>query len=70
MKHAVYDYETNKIIAIAQDADMAHSFAEVLSYKRNGNAVYGLFKMGIRDFDEMLSTEDGRKAWNQWHSER
>lgn len=70
MKHAIYDYATLRILAIAQDADMAHSFAEVISYKRNRNAIYGLYQIGIRDFDEMLSTDEGRKAWIQWHNER
>lgn len=68
MKHALIDYAQNKILAICEDSELAHSMAEVLSYKRNGNAIYGLFKIGIQDLDSLLSSDDGRKMWSKWYN--
>ena len=70
MKHAIFDYSSNAILAICESADLAHSMAEVISYKRNGNAIYGLFKLGTLDLDSLLSSDMGRKAWNEWHNKR
>lgn len=70
MKHAILDHSNSSILAICEDGGMAHSMAEVISYKRNGNAIYGLFKLQTISLDDLLSNESGRKAWNEWHSQR
>ena len=49
----IFDTASKQILAIAQDEDMAHMIAECISYKRNRNAIYGLFQMQLVQPDEV-----------------
>ena len=63
MKNIIFDYVLNKPIAICETQDAAHAVAECLSYMKNGNAIYGLFQMGLVTYQEALA-KGGAAALN------
>lgn len=57
-------FEPEAILAIAASNSAAHTIAEALSYSRNGNAVYGLFKIRLMARQEILATPTGKAVLN------
>ncbi len=47
MKTVVWNYKTKSVIAFAESENEAHGIAECVSYMRYGNAIYGLFQIGL-----------------------
>lgn len=52
-------FEAESILAIAPDANSAHEIAECISYTKNRNAIYGLFKIKILSRDELNKIPNG-----------
>jgi hypothetical protein len=54
------NFQPEAVLAITANNDTAHTVAEALSYSRNGNAIYGLFKIRIMSRQELLDTNSGQ----------
>lgn len=61
MKNIIFDYSSNVPLAIASDESDAHSIAEIISYKRHSNAIYGLFQIGLISWRECIDAGHGDK---------
>lgn len=54
MKNIVFDLNTQCILAICETQELAHSTAELVSYLRHGNAIYGLFQIKLLSRSELF----------------
>lgn len=75
MKNVILAYKENQVIAICESEEMAHSLAECVSCLRvsptlcdgrKGNAIYGLHGLRLVSVYELLETENGRKAYQDF----